>query len=223
MAETLPPAPAAPRALLLRRRQAVAGAVVLLLPNLATADERPLLDAAPAAPERDRSSAENYSVAVEGSDVARAGAAIGIHAPMADVKRVLLAFHGYKDIFPRLKQSRVVNETPVATDVYLRAPIMNGLAAIWGVARFQPVQSWRNRGILLEGALVSGNVEKWSSAWMAFPCGERRTLLKLELYCELGLPIPARIINKWLLWACRKSVSAVRDIAECGRSRVADD
>jgi hypothetical protein len=35
--------------------------------------------------------------------------------------------------------------------------------------------------------------------------------------------MPSRVVNKWLLWACRKGVTAVRDMAECGTSGVAKD
>ena len=214
----------------LGRRHAVVGHVTLLLPNVATGDEPkapPSESAIPPvpddAPERDRSVAENYSLPVAGTDLVICGATIGVNAPLASVKRVLLTFHRYKEILPRLQQSRVVAESEGATDVYMRAPIMNGLAAIWGVARFAPVAPWRTRGIQLTGSLVSGNIQKWTGRWMAFPCGERRTLVKVELFCEVGLPIPSRIVTKWLLWACRKSVTAVRDMAECGTSTVAKD
>ena len=65
--------------------------------------------------------------------------------------------------------------------------------------------------------------EKWSGRWLAFPCGEKRTLLKLEMYCEVGIPLPARVVNKWLLWACRKGVTAVRDMAERGAALAGED
>jgi hypothetical protein len=214
----------------LPRRELCAGALAMLLPRVAFGEEpeKAPPTASPSVPKsetegRDRSVAENYTVPVEGTDLVIAGATIGVNAPLADVKRVLLAFHRYKDILPRLQQSRVVAETDGATDVYMRAPIMNGLAAIWGVVRFTPLTPWRKRGFQLAGARVSGNVEKWTGKWMAFPCGDKRTLLKLELFCEVGLPLPTRVVTKWLLWACNKSVTAVRDMAECGSSSVAKD
>lgn len=174
-------------------------------------------------PERDRTEASNYTAPIADSELVVCGAVIDVHAPLEDVKRVLAAFHRYKHILPRIQQSRVVAENAGTTDVYLRAPILHGLAAIWGVARFAPFAPWRKRGVQLVGSMVSGNLEKWSGKWMAFPCGERRTLLKLELFAELSMPIPTSVVTKWLLWACRKGVTAVRDMAECGTSHVAKD
>jgi hypothetical protein len=200
------------------------------MPSVATSPAAPPPPASPQGPpvgapnpDRDRTVASNYTLPVEGTDVVIAGAAIDVHAPLEDVKRVLAAFHRYKEILPRLQQSRVVAENNGVTDVYLRAPILHGLTAVWGVARFAPFAPWRTRGVQLVGTLASGNLRKWSGKWMAFPCGERRTLLKLELFVETGMPIPTRIVNKWLLWASLKGVTAVRDMAECGKSLVSKD
>ncbi|MBM4360720.1 MAG: hypothetical protein FJ096_21650 [Deltaproteobacteria bacterium] len=175
------------------------------------------------AAERDRTVASTYTIPVEGTDLVIGGAAIDIHAPIEDVKRVLTAFHRYREILPRIQQSRVLAEKDDSTDVYLRAPILHGLAALWGVARFAPFAPWRKRGVQLVGTMVSGNLEKWSGKWLAFPCGEKRTLLKLELFVQVGMPLPTRVVTKWLLWACQKGVTAVRDMAECGKSSVSRD
>ncbi|MBM4376543.1 MAG: hypothetical protein FJ095_15785 [Deltaproteobacteria bacterium] len=173
--------------------------------------------------DRDRTAAATYVIPVAGTDLVIGGAVIDVRAPLADVTKILGEFHRYKEILPRLQQSRVVAEEGDKTDVYMRAPILHGLAAVWGVARFGPFEPYKTRGVQRQGELVSGNIEKWSGRWVAFPCGERRTLLKLELFCRLSIPLPSRVVNKWLLWACRKGVSAVRDMAECGVSSVAKD
>lgn len=228
-----------------RRRTLLGGAVACLVPSVARADEAtangtassasPPPSPEPVAPgigdaplrapiaDRDRTEAANYVITMPGTDVITGGAAIDVRAPLADVRKIIGSFHRYKEILPRIQQSRVVAENGGTSDVYLRAPILGGLAALWGVARFKPFQPYKSRGIELAGTLVDGNIDDWQGRWMAFPCGEKRTLLKLEIYCRPSIPIPSRIINKWTLWACLKGVTAVRDMAECGTSSVAKD
>ncbi len=191
------------------RRQLLTGIGVLLSGGSALAEEPPA--------DRDRSVAENYQLPVPGSDRIVAGATIGVNAPLADVKKLVLSYQRYKDILPRLQQSRVVAEENGVTDVYMRAPILHGLSAIWGLMRFQPPVPWRKRGFQVEGNLVKGNMEAWHGKWMAFPCGDKRTLLKLELYIDLEVPVPVSIVNRELLWAAGVGVTAVRDLSECPR------
>lgn len=198
------------------RRQALAALATLTFPGRALAGDAP-------AAETDRSVAENYQRAVRDTDLVIGGALIGIHAPLATVKKVLLAFPRYKEIFPRLQQSRIVAEDNGVTDVYVRAPILHGLAHIWGIMRFQPPKPWRTRGIRIDGELVKGNIVAWNGTWMAIPCGKKRTLLKLEMFIEVDVPAPASAVNHSMLWATRKGVTAVRDIAECGQSDVKND
>jgi hypothetical protein len=198
------------------RRDLLAAVAAVTVPASAWAADGP-------PPDRDRSQPENYHRPVPGTDLVIAGAIIGVNAPLAAVKKVLLAYHRYKDILPRLQQSRVVAEDNGTNDVYMRAPILNGLAAIWGVMRFSPVKPWGKRGIQIDGELLKGNINKWHGTWIAFPCGAKRTLLKIELFIDLDVPVPTSVVNRNVLWAARKGVSAVRDMAECGQSEVRND
>ncbi len=191
------------------RRQLMTGLGAALLGESVARAEDPPAD-------RDRSVAENYRLPIADSDRIVAGATIGVNTAIADVKAILLSFARYKDILPRLQQSRVVAEENGVTDVYMRAPIMHGLSAIWGVMRFTPPSVWRKRGLQIAGNLTKGNMSVWTGKWMAFPCGEKRTLLKLELYIDIDVPVPVSLVNDQLLWACRFGVTSVRDMAECG-------
>ncbi len=175
-------------------------------------DKPPVEEGPP--PNRDRSVAENYQLPVEGSDLVIGGAVIGVNTTLDAVKKVLLSFRRYKDILPRLEQSRLVAEENGSVDVYMRAPLLHGLGAIWGIAHFPPIEPWRGRGIQLRGEFVKGNLKKWNARWMAFPCGGHRTLLKIEMFADIDLPVPVKWITDELLRSCRDAVTAVRDIAE---------
>ncbi len=168
---------------------------------------------------RDRSVAETYSRPTPGSDFVTGGAIIGINTALEDVRAVLFAFGGYRTILPRLDQSRIVARSKGTTDVYLRAPILRGLAHVSGTVRFPPPKPYHELGIQIDGTLVKGNVEAWRGSWKAFPCGRRRTVLRLELFIDVTVPVPTSIVNREVIWACAQGVTAVRNVAECNASR----
>ncbi len=179
---------------------------------------------APAAgtPRLDRRQPRIERLPTRGSDIETGAARIVIHAPLADVRRVLLRFRNYHKILPRLTQSRVVGgKKGTYTDVYMRAPIMHGVAHIWGVMRFSAPKRWAQRGETISVSYLDGNLDDFRGRWYMFPCGPKRTTLRIELFLDPSIPVPDRIVGKWLAWAAGRSVAAVRDIVECGSSSVA--
>jgi hypothetical protein len=193
---------------------------LLLMGGLA-ASELALADLAFAA-DVDRSVAKRYRLPTPGSDVDTGGAIVGVHAPIDRVLKVVMRFGRYIDILPRLSASKVVAKKGKATDVYLRAPILGGVAHVWGVARFTPTP-YAKKGKKVVARYVKGNLDGFRGTWKLYPCSDVRTVLRLELYLVPKLPLPASIITPELEWAADKGVTAVRDIVECGRSTVKDD
>jgi hypothetical protein len=171
----------------------------------------------------DRAVAERYSVDVPDSDIDAGGSVIRIQGSMDRVLVVVRDFKRYVEILPRIRHSRVVGKRARMTDVYLEAPILNGLARAWGVARFPPPRPWAEDGLILEGTMVKGNLEAWWGRWKLQPCGEQCTTLRLEMFVDPDLPFPASVITRELEWATDKAVSAVRDKVELGRSTVKGD
>ncbi len=164
--------------------------------------------------------AKRYRLPMPGSNIGIGGATLGIYAPMDDVLKVLLDFRKYHTILPRLEQSRIVGKADGKTDVYVRAPILRGVAHIWGVIRFGPPKPWAGEGKTLTGRLVKGNVEAYHGRWRLYPCGKERTILQCEQFVDLKIPVPSSLVTPELEWAADKAVTAVRDIAECGQSSV---
>ncbi len=167
-----------------------------------------------------RLSAERYRLPMPGSDIEIGGAVIGVYAPMSDVLKVVLKFSNYHKILPRLEQSRIVGKKGDQTDLYVRAPILRGVAYIWGVMRFGAPVPWAGKGKTLTGRLVKGNLEAYHGRWKLYPCGSERTILQCEQFIDLKIPLPASMVTPELEWASDTGVTAVRDIAECGEPTV---
>ena len=159
-----------------------------------------------------------YRLPTPGGGVDTGGAIVGVRAPMDDVLDVVLRYRKYRHILPRLEQSRVVGKKGDSADVYLRAPILGGVATIWGIARFTGPRPWKDKGRQVVGELVRGNLDAFHGEWKLYPCGPSRTILRLELFVAVAIPLPSSAVTPELEWACDKAVSAVREMAECGRS-----
>jgi len=171
-------------------------------------------------PPPDKTVPRKYRLPTPGSNIETGGAVVVVRAPLAKVKRVITDYTGYHGVLPRIETSRIVQVVDGETEVYMRAPILRGLAHIWLVARFPEPKPWAKKGIKLRGTYVKGNLDDWRGAWFAFPCGPERTTLRLELFVDLSIPVPVSLVTPELMWAAEKGVTAVRDIAECGKTTV---
>ena len=174
------------------------------------------------AEEIDRRVPRTHHIPTRGSHIETGVATIDVYGTMDQVLEVLLDYRKYHTILPRLETSRVVGKHKGATDVYLRAPILRGLAYVWGVARFTPPKRRPTGGKEIAGTLIKGNLDGWHGRWILHPCG-KRTILSMEMFIDVKIPVPAKVVTKELEWAAGKGVTAVRDIVECGESGVKQD
>lgn len=176
-------------------------------PSMAAAAVRP-----------DRRTAFRYRYPTPGSGIDTGGAVIDVHAPLARVLAEVQRFDRYHAVLPKLEQSRIVNVHRGVTDVYLRAPILRGVAHIWGVARFSKPKRWRN-GLKIVGRLVKGNLDGWFGVWKMRRCGPA-TVLRLEMFIDVMVPVPDSWVTPEIEWAADMGVTAIRDIIECGEPSV---
>ncbi|MBI4700098.1 MAG: hypothetical protein HY744_02850 [Deltaproteobacteria bacterium] len=170
----------------------------------------PALGAKPDAPGK----AYSYRRPTPGSDLETGGATIAVRAPLATVRQALLDYGRYKEILPRLSQSRVVARRGDEAEVYLRAPILRGVAHIWGLVRFSAPEKV-GRSYVITGRLLKGNLDAWWGRWRLLECGKNRTLVNFEQFIELKIPLPASLVAPELEWATRKAVTTIRDTVEC--------
>jgi len=172
---------------------------------------------------RNRSVAERYRFRARGRSFDSGGAIIGVNGPMKRVLKVVETYRKYSRILPRIEQSRVINKRAGTTDVYMRAPILNGVAHVWMRARFPPPKRWRKTGLQVRGRMVKGNLVAWDGVWKMYPCGPNRTILRMEMFADIEVPVPDSWVTPELMWVCDRGVTAVRDMVECGKSGVAGD
>ncbi len=186
------------------------------------ADEPSASDSAAAKKKKSRE-AERYRLRSPGSDIETGGAIIGVRGSMEQVLEMTQQYHRYTEILPRMEQSRIIAKRNGHTDVYLRAPILRGVAHVWGVARFSPPQTYNRKGKRIVGRYVKGNLDGWHGQWKLYPCKPNRTILWMEMFVDLSIPVPNSLITPELMWAADMAVTAVRDMVECGASTVTDN
>jgi hypothetical protein len=169
---------------------------------------------APSAERPKRMESVRYRKPVAGSNFDAGGAWILVNAPLDVVRKVVQRFDRYDRLIPRLEQSRVVARRHGATDVYMRAPVLHGAVTLWAVIRFNPIEKL---GVVerMSSELVEGNLLSWNAEWRLIPCGEERTLIKLEILTDVNIPFPSSLIAPELAYIADKAVTAVRDRAEC--------
>ena len=167
--------------------------------------------------------AKRYRFATPGSPIDTGAAVIRIDAPLEQVLKVVQDYRKYRKILPRLEQSRIVAKKDGKTDVYMRAPILKGAFNIWGIARFGEPEPWKENGKRVAGKMVKGNLDAWHGAWKLEPDGADQTILRLEMFVDVAVPVPDSWVTPELEWAADKGVTAVRDIAQGRGSTVTKD
>ena len=165
-------------------------------------------------PGKRKSKAKRYRFDTPGSGIDTGAAVILVNAPLDEVLDVVLDFRKYHRILPRLEQSRIVGKRKGKTDVYLRAPVLNGAYNLWGIARFNPPKKYKGDGRLVAGQMVKGNIDSWYGAWKLEPKSKDRTVLRMEMFVDPDVPVPDSWVTPELMWAADKGVSKVRDMAE---------
>ena len=164
-------------------------------------------------PPGDQPRARRYSYPTTTHRIDWGGAIIDVCAPMEDVLAHVVRYRKYHEILPRMKTSQVLKKSGDEADVYLRAPILRGLASVWGVTRFKGPLPWKWGGKQVVASLVKGNVHAFGGIWKLHPC-PGRTVLRLEMVIDVKVPVPRAIVTDQLMWAADQAVTAVRDMVE---------
>ena len=164
--------------------------------------------------EAGRSKAKRYRFATPGSHIDTGAAVILVNAPLEEVLDVVQSYRKYREIMPKVKQSRIVGKKRGKTDVYMRVPIMKGAHSVWGIARFDAPKRHQGDGRIVRAQMVKGNVEDWHGAWKLETEGKDQTVLRMEMFCDLKIPVPTKWVTPKLMWATDKSVTRVRDLVE---------
>ena len=155
-----------------------------------------------------------YHKPTAGSDIDTGGAWTVVNAPLAIVRRVVQDYRRYVNVMPRLEQSRIVSRKKGETDLYIRAPILHGVVHLWAVVRFsapKKVGRWE----MIAGRYIKGNLRDYHGVWKLYPCAPDKTLLKVEMFADIKIPMPASVISPELAWVADVAVTNIRDRSEC--------
>jgi hypothetical protein len=139
-----------------------------------------------------------------------------IHAPVAEVRRLVLDFSRYKDLAPSITTSRVVGHEPDgSTSVYIRMGVLNNTISFWNVTRFAPLRQTAGDEIL-EGQMVpgKGNIDDSAVVWTMHPAGADWTVLKFDVLLNPGLPAPQSLVDEQLRDSAMDAVNSVHDRAQ---------
>lgn len=203
---------------------ATLGALALSSPAL-RADEPPASASAPAAgPALDPEAARIASVGhamkwnwvPPGRSQRYGHAETLVHAPIAQVRRLVLDFASYRQLAPSITTSRVVGHEPDgSTDVYIRMGVMNNTIQLWNVTRFQPPKPM-NGGEVIAGQMVQGkgNIDDCATVWTLHAAGDDWTVLKFDFLLRPGVPAPQSLLDEQMRDSAMDAVNSIHDRAQ---------
>jgi hypothetical protein len=139
-----------------------------------------------------------------------------IHAPLADVRRMVTDFSRYRELAPSITTSRVVSHDQNGSiDVYIQMGVLNNTISFWNVTRFGPLRT-EGSDQVVEGQMVpgKGNIEDSSVIWTLHPAGDGWTVLKFDVLLRPGLPAPQSLIDEQLRDSAMDAVNSIHDRAQ---------
>lgn len=140
-----------------------------------------------------------------------------IHAPLAEVRRMVLDYAHYKEMAPSITTSKVIgHESDGLTDVYLRMGVLNNTLTFWNVTRFSPPRVAPAVGEIVEGRMVrgKGNIDDSAAVWTMHAAGPGWTVLKFDVLLRPGVPAPESLIDQQLRDSAMDVVDSVHDRAQ---------
>lgn len=139
-----------------------------------------------------------------------------IHAPLEEVRALVLDFGGYRQLAPSITMSRVVGHDPDgSTSVYIKMGVLNNTISFWNVTRFQPTRT-QGSDVVVEGQMVpgKGNIDDSAVVWTVHPAGDGWTVLKFDVLLNPGLPAPQSLIDEQLRDSAMDAVNSIHDRAQ---------
>lgn len=150
-----------------------------------------------------------------GSSV-RWGRATGlVDAPTALVLSVVQDYAKYSEFMPNFRASRVLSQRGGQAIVYLEASVLHDAATLWAQMRMRPRPSVTNADgtvtQIVEGTMVSGNVERMAARWELTSVDQgTRTLVSFQFLVEPDLPFPASIMTGQNIAGARRAIGRLR-------------
>ena len=147
------------------------------------------------------------------SSIDTGGAAILVHAPIDEVRRIITDFRHYEKVIKPFKQSKLLSRSKGVSEVYLEVPILHGAATVWVVTKIgQPVKVGNEERITAR--MERGNVDDFRATWKLRAVDGDKTIVKLEILVDPKMPVPSSVVTPELCTAADKAVTGVREQAE---------
>jgi len=136
-------------------------------------------------------------------------------APPDQVRAQATDFAHYKDLSSgRIRNSRLVDHHPGATDVYLQVPVLHGMITLWQVMRFTDIRRAADGTETLTGTLVHGNVHAAEMTIRIRPISSTRSVVECDLLVTPSFIAPQSVVDETLRDAALNVVRAVGRRAE---------
>ncbi len=124
-------------------------------------------------------------------------------------------FGHYKDLSNgRIRNSRLIDRQPGATDVYLQVPVLHGMITLWQVMRFTDITRAADGTEVLTGRLVHGNVRAAEMTIRIRRAGAARSVVECDLLVTPQFMAPQSLVDETLRDAALSVVHAVGRRAE---------
>lgn len=189
---------------------ALATSLALLAPLTAaesSSEAKRLRDLAP--------KAEKYSVTVGDSNTRAGAARVFVRAPATVTQKTVTDYANYAQMIRSFDQARVVGQHGSQTDVYMKVPILRGLASIWAIMRFDPPKQIGQGEYLVEARMVEGNVKKFNAVYRIKEIDEQTSQLNLEMHIVPKMPgVPGSLVTQEVSKASDRAVRRLRDGAQ---------
>jgi len=140
-----------------------------------------------------------------------------VHAPLADVRKLVQDYARYKDFNTRFQTSRVIAKRAGRTDVYMQVPIMGGVLTLWNVTRFPPARVVAPGLEVVEGRHVKGNLKDLHVVWTLRALGDAHTVLTCDLLLVLNIAAPQDMVDEELRDAAAQGVDTIWTRAQNGQ------
>jgi len=137
-----------------------------------------------------------------------------IKASVDDTKAVAEDFGRYAEMLKPFKKSRIVDQTPDHTDVYVEVSILKGKGTIRATLRFKPAQHQANGGYVLHGRLIEGNVKRFDTTYLLLPVDGNNTQMDVMMNIQPKFPVPAGLVTKQESESAAYAVKQLRLYAE---------
>jgi hypothetical protein len=138
-----------------------------------------------------------------------------VAAPVDQVRSQATDFAHYKDLSNgRIRNSRLVDRRPDATDVYMQVPVLHGMITLWQVVRFTDVRHAADGTESFTGTLVHGNVRAYEMTVRIRRAGTARSVVECDLLVTPEFMAPQSIVDAELRDAATSVVNALARRAE---------